>query len=267
MGALPIGENLEKRSLVSNTTCVHCGNNETTTHLFIHCQFAKRVWDLTPLLHTDLITEATYFGKAMKATKMTINLPPSGLSCDPLGGTLSKAVGLAREWQEAQSLSQCLVTTTTTTVPSMIRIASTLSRSSLNSGIAVHTDAAWKSDSNKAGLGWIFSDPTGVIISTDSRAEDYISSALVAEGLAIREALFQSRQRGYTNLTNKSDAQTLVKAINDRISLKELFGIIHDILNLSLEFSVFSFVYIHRKNNSAADALAKGALLASSSSA
>lgn len=84
MGALPIGENLEKRSLVSNTTCVHCGNRETTTHLFIHCQFAKRVWDLSPLLHTDLITEATYFGKAMKATKMTINLPPSGLSCDPL---------------------------------------------------------------------------------------------------------------------------------------------------------------------------------------
>lgn len=55
--------------------------------------------------------------------------------------------------------------------------------------------------------------------------------------------------------------QTLVRAINDRSTLKELFGIIHDILNLSLEFSVTSFSYITRSNNSAADGLAKGALL------
>lgn len=81
----------------------------------------------------------------------------------------------------------------------------------------------------------------------------------------MREPLLQACQKGFSTLTVYSDAQTLVRAINDGKPLKGLFGIIHNILQLCLEFSVISFVYISRLNNSAADALAKSALLASTS--
>lgn len=73
----------------------------------------------------------------------------------------------------------------------------------------------------------------------------------------MREPLLQACQKGFSTLTVYSDAQTLVRAINDGKPLKGLFGIIHNILQLCLEFSVISFVYIFRSNNSAADALAK----------
>lgn len=85
------------------------------------------VWELAPLLHCDVLTAATDFVEAMKASKKTIALPPWGLTKGPLfpwvcwtlwttrnqkifenrsiteEDTLSKAIGYARGWQEAQS--------------------------------------------------------------------------------------------------------------------------------------------------------------------
>ena len=40
-GALPTGENLQKRNLLANTVCATCGEHETTMHLFLHCRFAQ----------------------------------------------------------------------------------------------------------------------------------------------------------------------------------------------------------------------------------
>lgn len=46
--AIPVGENLSKRGLNLNTACIHCGELETTTHLFFLCDFAKKVRSLAP---------------------------------------------------------------------------------------------------------------------------------------------------------------------------------------------------------------------------
>lgn len=281
-GALPLGENLEKRGLRSNTNCIHCGLRETATHLFLHCSYAKSVWESVPLINPEAIFSAPHFEKALKDSKSLINLPPSGVAI-PLFPWICwtiwlsrnqlifenrkftakeaclKAIKLAREWQEAQV--QELGPSSETSNSHGIPPPPTLQR---KDGLCVYTDAAWKEGSNKAGLGWIFTDPTGNNQMSGSKLELFVSSPLMAEGLAIREALFQARSRNISTLIVRSDAQTLVRAINDRKPLKELFGIISDILSLSLEFSVISFVFIPRSNNNAADALAKGALLMSS---
>lgn len=234
------------------------------------------------LFNTTHITSATTFTTALKESKRTTTLPPTGLAEGPLFPwicwtiwttrnqlifenrvfspleTLTKAICLAREWQEAQVHGK--VQDSTTPAPNR-RINAT----NTFAGVSVYTDASWKEGSNNAGLGWIFTDHLGSIIIKESKLEEFLSSPLMAESLAIREALLQARRQGYSTLTVFLDAQTLVRAINDGKPLKELFGIIHDILQLSLEFSVISFVYISRLNNTAADALAKGALIASSS--
>ncbi|KAL0801288.1 hypothetical protein Bca101_056464 [Brassica carinata] len=193
--------------------------------------FAKRIWDLAPLLQPNLVTDAHTFEKALHASKKITNLPPSGLSSGTLfpwicwtiwtsrnqlifenrvitaEDTLSKAVCLAKEWQEAQVQAQDLVPSSSTLAN---RVVPSTGLRFNSQAVLVHTDAAWKSDTNKAGVGWIFSDSEGNIISTHSKAEDFIASALIAEGLAIREALLQARQKGYTILTVNSDAQNLV---------------------------------------------------------
>ena len=87
-----------------------------------------------------------------------------------------------------------------------------------------------------------------------------VPSPLVAEGMAIREALLQAQAFGYSKLLIKSDAQTIIRASNGRDSIKELFGILQDIHNLSCYLSVSRFCFIPRLDNIAANTLAKRAL-------
>ena len=126
--------------------------------------------------------------------------------------------------------------------------------------INVHTDAAWKETDKKAGLAWIFSDHTGKVLAKGAATEHFVPSPLVAEGMAIREALLQAQAFGYSKLLIKSDAQTIIRAINGRDSIKELFGILQDIHNLSCYLSVSRVCFIPRLDNIAANTLAKRAL-------
>ena len=72
-------------------------------------------------------------------------------------------------------------------------------------GIVIHTDAVWKAETKHAGLGWIYSDATGETTYMNSKTEEFVSSALVAEGLTIREAMLQARQMGFSTFTIYSD--------------------------------------------------------------
>ena len=82
----------------------------------------------------------------------------------------------------------------------------------------------------------------------------------MAEALAIREALLQARGHGHINIAIRSDAQILIRAINGRDQIKGLYGILQDIHNLTCYLSTSVFSFISRKDNVAADNLAKKAL-------
>ena len=188
------------------------------------------------LFNTTHITSATTFTTALKESKRTTTLPPTGLAEGPLFPwicwtiwttrnqlifenrvfspleTLTKAICLAREWQEAQVHGKVQ----DSTIPVLNRRSNA---TNTFAGVSVYTDASWKEGSNNAGLGWIFTDHLGSIIIKESKLEEFVSSPLMAEGLAIREALLQARRQGYSTLTVFSDAQTLLRAINDRLSM------------------------------------------------
>ncbi|KAL2903953.1 hypothetical protein RDABS01_002663 [Bienertia sinuspersici] len=42
--ALPTKENLSKRKITQNSSCVICGNVESASHLFLYCEVSKRIW-------------------------------------------------------------------------------------------------------------------------------------------------------------------------------------------------------------------------------
>ena len=88
----------------------------------------------------------------------------------------------------------------------------------------------------------------------------YVSSSLIAEGLALREALFYCIAKGLRAVKCESDSLQLIRALNEETPISEIYGIIADILNLVVAFDYVSFVWIPRSENKAADALAKQAL-------
>ncbi|KAF3563418.1 hypothetical protein DY000_02019228 [Brassica cretica] len=127
-----------------------------------------------------------------------------------------------------------------------------------------NTDAAWKSDTKPAGLGWIFTDNTGRELTRGSSAQSHVSSAMMAEALAVREALIHASSLNLTKICLKTDSQTLVRAITTGRRPSDLFRVLSDVDSLAFlptsPFVFCRFVFIFRAINGSADSLAKTSL-------
>ncbi|KAG5414406.1 hypothetical protein IGI04_001973 [Brassica rapa subsp. trilocularis] len=213
---------------------------------------------LAPIDQVTNVMRYTDFATDMKTLRKTLNLPPSGIRIGSLfpwicwsiwiarnhkifqkrsfeaKEVLSKAISDTREWQSAQEQKINKENLPSKPTPPTQAVAFDT--------VIVHTDAAWRETEQ------------------GSTSEDFVPSPLVAEGLAIREALLQAQAYGFNKLLINSDAQIIIRAISERDSIKELCGILQDIQNLSCYLSVSIFRFIPRKDNMAADGLAKSAL-------
>ena len=115
-------------------------------------------------------------------------------------------------------------------------------------------------DSLTSGTGWILRDSGGEI-SRGGKTHRHVSSAMMAEALAIREALLHAGSIGITSIWLRSDAQALLKAISTKRSPTELHGILSDIDTLSSSFSFCRFSFCSRVvNGLVADSIAKAQL-------
>lgn len=119
----------------------------------------------------------------------------------------------------------------------------------------INTDAAWRATTQTDGLGWVIKGQGNT--SEYTLAERFVGSALMAEGLALREALVKCRELGIPHLRCEADSAQLIKAINTKEVPTELYGIVSDICNLFDFFGEISFSWILREKNCAADKLAK----------
>lgn len=125
-GAVPVGQNLRERNINVNAACPFCGEDESTQHLFFTCTFASQIWSLAPFKSSLNLSDIHSFRVGLERCKSLTCLPPTGLGDAPLPPwilwriwiarnqaifndhrespqeTISKAISLAREWQEAQ---------------------------------------------------------------------------------------------------------------------------------------------------------------------
>ncbi|KAJ4872358.1 Uncharacterized protein Rs2_45973 [Raphanus sativus] len=77
--ALPTRDNLQRRNITTNTSCLRCGESETLLHLLFHCPFAAEVWSLTPWSAPFDPQASVSFKENLAASSLRINLPPVGI--------------------------------------------------------------------------------------------------------------------------------------------------------------------------------------------
>ncbi|KAG7594156.1 Reverse transcriptase zinc-binding domain [Arabidopsis thaliana x Arabidopsis arenosa] len=270
---LPVGENLKSRHINPLANCPFCGKEETVAHLFFSCEVASQVWQLLPLQGQILTISVHNFRQGFECVKRLACLPPSGIGGGPLFPWVISAIWTARNHKIFKDKS---------TLPADIALQSIIRAKEWQSAqggkakpilpqhhsprslispdvITCNSDAAWR-DSSAAGIGWCFSDRFGSLGISSSSVVRLVSSPAMAEALAILAAMHHAIDLGFTKLSIASDSTTVIKAIKLESPTKELYRILHDILDLSSQFQCLSFIFIPRNSNRSADALAKAAL-------
>lgn len=123
-----------------------------------------------------------------------------------------------------------------------------------------YVDGAWDATSRNCGTGGVFSGTVGQCPAPISDSRRFVSSAIMAECLAIRSAVMHAASLNIKSLMILSDSQSLVKLVKERGSVPALFGILFDIYHFSLLFDVIFFSYVPRLSNVMTDSVAKSAL-------
>lgn len=158
---------------------------------------------------------------------------------------LTQAIVAAREWEGAQDLVE--------TAPRPI-----IRKMSPHLEVVACTDAAWSESSGNAGLAWMVKHQEQS--TRGQRGTSFVSSVLIAEGLALRDAVTACRDPGLKRVEFMSDSLQLITAINSKLPPLEIYGIAEDIQSLALAFDVVVFVWIPREKNVEVDMLAKSTL-------
>ncbi|CAA7019013.1 unnamed protein product [Microthlaspi erraticum] len=96
--ALPTCENLLNRGHFDNTCCIHCGELETTEHLFFRCKFAQKVWSLAPF-GKNLDLSSISFEASINVLKRLVCLPPIRISSGPLFPWICWTIWTARNYR------------------------------------------------------------------------------------------------------------------------------------------------------------------------
>ncbi|XP_013668888.1 uncharacterized protein LOC106373226 [Brassica napus] len=269
-GILPTGERLLERHINVDPRCKRCGCSESINHLLFHCPFAREVWKLSPLDGNFEVSGLTDLRADWTAVHAQRCLPPAGVSDTMLvpwilwsiwkarnkflfenfagnpADTLSMAIVAAREWVGAQQEKEVKSSPTS------------IQGTEEQVDMVIRSDAAWSVTNKCAGLGWVMLTQAQIL--RGHKGASFVSSALTAEALALREAVKFGHDMNLKRVRFESDSAHLIKAINKREPYMELYGILEDILRLLNEFDVVVFGWISRESNGVADLLAKNTL-------
>ncbi|XP_010446224.1 PREDICTED: uncharacterized protein LOC104729021 [Camelina sativa] len=263
---------LVSRGIGDAGSCKRCGGNEDALHVLGSCLFAKRVWQLAPFASLPSLDNLNSVKDLLVSVGQSFTLPPVGLSIAPLypwflwflwksrnllvfenkvwseNDVIQKAILEARNWQQAL----------------LIQPKKQTKRKPVEA-IPIHpeacvcfSDAAWNATTKVCGLGWTIKNFTSGLTQQGSTSRPFVSSALVAEALALKAVITAALA---VRLVCNSDCQDLICLINSGGQATELDGILDDIRFLSLKFMSIFYCYVPRSENSEADALAKASLL------
>ncbi|XP_056848923.1 uncharacterized protein LOC108820218 [Raphanus sativus] len=277
-GALPLGKELQRRGINTDTQCPCCKEEETAMHVFFQCPFAKEVWRLAPLSSpVHLAAEADFQDLAVMA-RTIVCLPPTGVrvpilpwivwflwlarnklifenkTAQPME-IITKSIAAALEWNQAQDNAK--------EKEALPMKTNRLQEANAARSHRCSVDAAWDSNRNRAGIAWRLTGSHLAAPLSGTRIIEDVGSPLMAEALALQEGIARARDLGFSPVSFYSDCATLIRAISSQNQVKEIYGVLQDIKALSSSFDSIGYLHIPRSQNSDVDLLAKKALKAS----
>lgn len=270
-----MGDLLKRRGIQTDGKCKRCGGDETILHILLTCPFAMKVWELSPALFKPNPSVVTSVTELFNSCQKMVNLPPSGISQllfpwilwnlwtsrnqlvfqDKLfdeNEVITKALKDGREWQLAQPPKPALIAQS----PPIHQT----DRLPTSTAIHVFSDGAWDKNTCRGGMGWIVKTSSGATLLSGSSHRRVVASAMVAEALAMKEAIGYAVYAGFKDLLCFTDCKSLSDYLTGNSSVTTVQGILHDIGVLTRSLDSISFFFIPRVKNEDADSLAKAAL-------
>ncbi|KAJ1410340.1 Ribonuclease H-like superfamily [Sesbania bispinosa] len=122
-----------------------------------------------------------------------------------------------------------------------------------------NSNASWSTHGNHAALGVVVRDSNGYLLSGMSK-RILAPSPMVAEALALREAMLLASNLQWPKCLFESDNLSLIKACRQEIQIGEIKGIIRDIIALKPNFQHCGFLWTNRKGNEVAHLVATSTL-------
>ena len=170
-----------------------------------------------------------------------------------------KSVKDAKEWSQAQV--NIRASTPSTPLSNRSLRHSPSSPPSFQPGVLVcSVDAAWDINSGRCGIGGIFKSTSMISLPNISESHSHVSSALMAEAIAVHRAVSLAVYSNVRSLAVLSDSLSLINLLRKGEYQTELFGIMFDIYHFMSLFDFISFHFISRNFNCEADCVAKSAL-------
>lgn len=247
--ALPTGFALSTRGMLDGLACQRCGEVEDGVHLFFNCPFAKRVWALAPVLRQHVTGRQEHVQQLLAEARTLINLPPIGLGPTPLFPWLLWFLWKARNsllfedkgWSEKETIQKAISEAKSWHLAKLMQPKKVSQRRQANEVVhdeafTCFSDASWLKSSYRCGMGWSIKDPMTGLIRNGSSSRPYVSSALMAEALALKAAITAALALGAPRLACFSDCQELVVLLKTEGHALEIDGIIDDIRSLLFSF-------------------------------
>ncbi|KAJ1408301.1 Ribonuclease H-like superfamily [Sesbania bispinosa] len=133
------------------------------------------------------------------------------------------------------------------------------------SAIKCNSDAAWSKSRPVGAVVVIARDCCGKLLSSLAK-KIQAPNPLIAEALAMREAITAAYNFNWSKVVFESDCQILVEACRRERSVAQIKLIVEDILTVASGFTHCGFTWVQRQGNSVAHKVAKECLSGSLSS-
>jgi ribonuclease HI len=272
---LPTRVRLRNRYVNCTLECPLCLENfEDEWHLFFECEGSKEAWNVMGLGHVissrlqlfdrmdKLIFDVCAHESELVAGRMAILIWTIWNNRNNLVWNEqrinARQVGFQAQhhWEEWHTI--CVVGRETD--QQVHEVTNLTWQPPLHGILKCNVDASFFNNEGACGWGWCIRGSNGQFILAGSNILYEKLNIIEGEALAIKEAMCEIIQRGFTQVIFESDSKVVVDAIHSRnVGVSEFCSIISSIQSLLLLYPNFEVKFVKRQANSVAHTLARAA--------